>query len=67
MKSNTIRFSTLSPDGNGGAVETNVQMLKYSDLAQCPHCIFVADHYRADGTCRCNDKSHTEMKGGLWA
>lgn len=31
--------------------------------ATCPHFIMVPEHYRPNGTCRCNDASHTEMRG----
>ena len=53
-----VRFSTLHPDGS----ETDVREIKQSDIARCPHFIFVSEHYRDDGTCRCNDKSATVMR-----
>jgi len=28
----------------------------------CPHIIMVPEHYRDDGTCRCNDRKHLVMK-----
>jgi hypothetical protein len=63
------RFSTLNPDGS----EINVREIRQSDIVKCPHVIFVADHYRADGSCRCNDPTHKEMRkwgyrwrGGQW-
>ena len=45
------RFSTLHPDGT----ETTVREIKQSDMLACPHCIIVAEHYRADGSCKCDD------------
>lgn len=55
------RFSELRMI-DGKLVETNVREVKQSDMLRCPHCIMVADHYREDGTCRCNDPTATEMK-----
>lgn len=43
-------FGTLTKDGL-----TNVREIKQSDLAKCPFVIFNADHYRADGSCKCDD------------
>lgn len=51
-------FGTLHPDGS----LTNVRMLPQSAMLACPHFIMVPEHYRADNSCRCDDKSHTEMK-----
>ena len=51
------RFSTLNPDGT----ESNVRDIPQSAMLECPHCIIVADHYRQDNTCRCDDETHTEM------
>jgi hypothetical protein len=63
------RFSTLNPDGT----ETNVRDINQRDLLACPHAILVADHYREDGTCRCDDPENAEMaewgytwKDGQW-
>lgn len=53
------RFSKLNPDGT----ETDVRIIRQSDLLACPHCILVPKHYRQDGSCRCNDPSHAEMAG----
>lgn len=46
-----VQFSTLHPDGT----VTNVRTIKQSDIAKCPHFIMVPEHYREDGTCKCND------------
>ena len=66
------RFSKMEMR-DGKMVETNVREIKQSDMMKCPHFIMVAKHYRDDGSCRCNDKAHTEMKawgykwrGGSW-
>jgi hypothetical protein len=58
MTKDTIRFSTLHPDGK----ESNVRMLKQSDIMKCPHVIFMPEHYRDDGTCKCDDPNETVMK-----
>ena len=57
------RFSTLR-FVDGKPVETNVREIKQADMLKCPHCIMVAEHYRADGSCRCDDPDHTEMRAG---
>ena len=55
------RFSKLGMV-DGKLVETNVREIKQSDMLRCPHAIMVAEHYREDGSCRCNDPAATEMK-----
>jgi hypothetical protein len=40
----------------------NVRILKQSDILKCPYCIMMPEHYNQDGTCRCTDPTHTEMK-----
>jgi hypothetical protein len=67
------RFSKLDLDESGRPVETDVREIPQRAIMLCPHFILMAEHYRADGTCRCNDESHTEMRewgydwrGGLW-
>ena len=57
MAEHKVTFGTLTPEGL-----TNIRLIKQSDMQRCPHCIMVALHYREDGSCRCNDKSHVEMK-----
>jgi hypothetical protein len=46
-----------------------IRTIKQSDMLRCPHYIMMPDHYRDDGTCRCNDKGHTEMHewGYMWS
>ena len=58
---NTIKFADAKLV-NGQLVETNIRMMKQSTIGNCPHFIFVPEHYRKDGTCKCNDKSNTIMK-----
>lgn len=52
------QFGTLTPEGK----LVNVRMIRQRDLMRCPFCILDPSHYREDGTCRCNDATHTEMK-----
>ena len=42
--------------------------LTLSAIANCPHLIFDAGHYRTDGTCRCDEPDHTVMAaaGYIW-
>ena len=53
-----VTFGTLTPEG----ALINVRLIKQSDICRCPHYIVVPGHYRDDGTCRCDDKAHTEMR-----
>jgi aminoglycoside N3'-acetyltransferase len=53
------RFSKLIVV-DGKPVETEVREI---NPRCCPHFILVADHYSEDGSCRCNDVTHTEMRG----
>jgi hypothetical protein len=63
-----VEFGRLTPDGY-----EHVKTINQSDMLKCPHVIMVAEHYRDDGTCRCNDPTHIEMaewgykwNGHLW-
>jgi hypothetical protein len=60
----SIRFSQLNPDGT----ETHIRTLSSEAIGKCPYVIFVAEHYRDDGSCRCDDPNHHEMKewGYTW-
>ena len=46
----------------------NVQFREI-DPHRCPHAIFVGEHYRADGSCKCNDPNETIMRewGYKWS
>lgn len=59
-----VSFGTLHPDGS----TSNVRTLPQAAMLACPHFIMVPDHYRGDGTCRCDDPSATEMSewGYTW-
>lgn len=55
-----VTFRVLHPSGE----LTNVRRIKHSALRACPFSILVAEHYREDGTCKCDDEEHraTVMK-----
>lgn len=61
MDEHKVTFGTLQPDGT----LSNVRLIKQSDIGKCPFFIMVPDHYREDGTCKCNDPEYREkvMKG----
>jgi hypothetical protein len=58
MNEHKVQFGTLNENGT----LTNVRYIRQEDIQSCPHCIMVQEHYNEDGTCRCKDKAHTEMK-----
>lgn len=62
-----IEFSQASIEGDKLKI-TNARRIRQSDIMACPHVIMVPEHYRTDGTCRCNDEAHTEMSdwGYTW-
>jgi len=62
MSDHKIRFGTLQPDGT----LTNERSIKQSDIMACPFLILVPEHYRADGSCRCNDPEHRKMMIDEW-
>ena len=60
-----IHFGTLHEDGT----VSDEREIKQADVQACPHLILVPEHYREDGTCRCDDSEHTEMveSGYTWS
>ena len=53
-----ITFGTLSSDGQ----LTDVEIVDRGVIEKCPHVIFDPDHYRPDGTCKCDDPNNSIMK-----
>lgn len=53
-----VRFVVLNPDGR----VSDVKQIRASDMARCPHTIFASEHYRFDGTCKCNDENEIVMR-----
>lgn len=47
---------------------SGARAIPWSAIGACPSLIMVAEHYRPDNTCRCDDESHTEMVewGYVW-
>jgi len=45
-----------------------VYTMKQVDVHNCPHYIMMPDHYRDDGTCKCNELGHQDMLawGYVW-
>lgn len=68
------RFSTPVRSRDGTYKETKVREITQQDMMKCPHYIVHPTHYRMDGTCRCDDKSHDatmrrwgyKWKDGKW-
>ena len=57
-----VRFATFEYGVDGTLVETYMCSIRQADIGKCPHVIIAVEHYRDDGTCRCDDESHVEMK-----
>jgi hypothetical protein len=43
-----------------------VVTMKQSDLLKCKFAIILPDHYRADGSCKCDDASHRATMIAMW-
>lgn len=52
-----VRFGTLHSDGT----LTQERTIAQTAIQRCPFFIFMPEHYRTNGTCRCDDPEHTEM------
>lgn len=55
-KEHKVMFGTLHSDGS----LTDVRHIKQSDMLKCPHAVMVPEHYRDDGTCKCDDPEHRQ-------
>ena len=55
-----VKFSKLELV-HGQLKETFVREIQQSDIGKCPHVIFSPEHYRDDGTCKCNDPDEKIM------
>ncbi len=62
MGEHKIQFGILHPDGK----LTNIGYIKQSDIGKCPHVIMISEHYREDGSCKCNDPDHRKMMIKKW-
>lgn len=61
MNDKMITFGTLT--GNG---LTDVRQIKQSDISKCPFVILVPEHYRADGSCKCDDADERKRMIEEW-
>lgn len=57
MSADGVTFGTLYPDGR----LEDVRVIQHDAIAACPWTIFMAEHYREDGSCRCTDPTATVM------
>lgn len=62
MANDDIIFSTLHPDGR----VTDVRTIQRADIFACPFTIMAVEHYRDDGSCRCDDPGHREFMIREW-
>ncbi len=58
---------------DGRLVEVESREITQGQIKACPHLIFAGDHYRKDGSCKCDDPNNTVMiewgyvwKDGRW-
>ena len=58
----SIKFGTLHPDG----ALTNVRYLTQSTVKSCPHFILMPEHYRDDGSCKCDDPEEQAIMIREW-
>lgn len=61
-KDGEIEFGTLNPDGT----LTNVRHIRQGDIRRCRFYILMPEHYRDDGTCKCDDAAHRAMMIREW-
>ena len=62
MSEHEIQFGTLHPDGT----LTDERRIRQTDIASCPHVIMVPEHYRQDGSCKCDDPAEQDMMIRDW-
>lgn len=51
MNEHEIQFGTLHPDGT----VSDERRVKTDNILACSFAIMVPEHYREDGSCKCND------------
>ena len=59
-----VEFRELRADGT----VVSVREIPHAAIRACPHVILVAEHYRPDNTCVCDDQDATVMSewGYVW-
>lgn len=43
-----------------------ITIMKQSDMLKCKFAIMVPEHYRSDGSCKCNNAEHRKMMIREW-
>ena len=51
---------------NSDGTLSNVKELAQSSIGNCPFFIFIPDHYREDGTCKCTNAKERHMMIKEW-
>ena len=64
-KPHEIRFARLEMVDDQ-LVETDVRSIKKSDIRKCPNYILVAEHYRENGSCKCDDPAERARMIAEW-
>lgn len=63
-------LGSISPHGGNalpnGLKLVKVTLLKHSNIAKCWFYIMAPEHYREDGSCKCNDPVHQKMMIREW-
>jgi len=62
MADDEIQFGTLHPDGTF----TDERVIKTSSIKECPHLILIPEHYRDNGSCKCDDPQEQTMMIREW-
>ena len=62
MNEHKVTFGTLHEDGT----LTNIRLINLSDIDKCPFLIMLPEHFREDGSCKCNDEAHQKMMIKEW-
>lgn len=55
-------FLKLNSDGT----TTMIKKINQSDILKCNFAILSPDHYREDGTCKCDDRDHRKKMIKDW-
>lgn len=55
-------FGRLDPDGT----YTHLRSIPQKAMLACPFAIMVADHYRDDNTCKCDDPTERRRMIAEW-
>ena len=46
--------------------KAEVWLMRQADMLKCKFAIMVPEHYRKDGSCKCNDAEHRKMMIAEW-